>query len=343
MSVAELVFGKLAADALCTFLAGWNTKIDARLVLLALAHSTRLGLTLRFASSPSNYGTRLDYVLVTPGLFPWIRDSNIQPEIMGSDHCPVFVDFHDEIEIEGRGKVSLWDEMNANRTRDGPKPEPPAFATRKYKEFSSAQKNLMSFFRAGASAPPVPSASAPASSTSANGSTIASTSKLAAKTPSSSAPAPLKSLKSSTGTSTPMSISSSGSSSTKWKGKEKEVEVKPKSGQQSISSFFAPPSKPKAATKKEGSKKKKKKVDSPAPKTPKDGGSGNDDGSDLEIMDTEQFEATASSNADAKSAWSNLFQSKPAPLCAGHNEPTKLWTVNKSGINKGRRFFMCQR
>ena len=49
---------------------GWNTKISA--------HKT-------------NYGVRIDYVLVTPGLLPWIKASNIQLSIKGSDHCPVFV------------------------------------------------------------------------------------------------------------------------------------------------------------------------------------------------------------------------------------------------------------
>ncbi|KAF8493166.1 Endonuclease/exonuclease/phosphatase [Russula emetica] len=42
----------------------WNTKINAR---------------------EANYGTRIDYVLVTPGLMPWIKAADIQPSIKGSD------------------------------------------------------------------------------------------------------------------------------------------------------------------------------------------------------------------------------------------------------------------
>lgn len=39
-----------------------------------------------------NVGWRIDYVLVTPGLLPRLRDAFILPEVPGSDHCPVGVD-----------------------------------------------------------------------------------------------------------------------------------------------------------------------------------------------------------------------------------------------------------
>ncbi|KAF8488884.1 Endonuclease/exonuclease/phosphatase [Russula emetica] len=42
----------------------WNTKVSAR---------------------EANYDTRIDYVLVTPGLMPWIKAADIQPSIKGSD------------------------------------------------------------------------------------------------------------------------------------------------------------------------------------------------------------------------------------------------------------------
>ncbi|KAI7905284.1 Endonuclease/exonuclease/phosphatase [Cokeromyces recurvatus] len=50
----------------------WNTRINAR---------------------PSNYGTRIDYILASSGLRPWLQYSDIQPNIMGSDHCPVYAEF----------------------------------------------------------------------------------------------------------------------------------------------------------------------------------------------------------------------------------------------------------
>ncbi len=51
----------------------WNTLINAR---------------------ESNYGTRIDYIICTKGLLPWIKSCDIHPDIMGSDHCPVSVEFH---------------------------------------------------------------------------------------------------------------------------------------------------------------------------------------------------------------------------------------------------------
>ncbi|CAO3699815.1 unnamed protein product [Rhizopus stolonifer] len=49
----------------------WNTKMNAR---------------------PANFGTRIDYILVSSGIQHLFSD--IQPSIMGSDHCPVYADLH---------------------------------------------------------------------------------------------------------------------------------------------------------------------------------------------------------------------------------------------------------
>ncbi|KAF1796094.1 GRF-type zinc finger transcription factor [Mucor lusitanicus] len=50
----------------------WNTRLNAR---------------------PGNFGTRIDYILASKGLKPWFKYSDIQPDILGSDHCPVYADF----------------------------------------------------------------------------------------------------------------------------------------------------------------------------------------------------------------------------------------------------------
>jgi exodeoxyribonuclease-3 len=36
-----------------------------------------------------NIGWRLDYVLVSKDLLPYVMDADIHPEVLGSDHCPV--------------------------------------------------------------------------------------------------------------------------------------------------------------------------------------------------------------------------------------------------------------
>ena len=99
----------------------WNTLIDAR---------------------PSNYGCRLDYTLATEGLLPWIKGADIQADIYGSDHCPVYVDLYDEREVDGK-MVKLADLMHGNSGR-----LPPALAACHYDEFSGKQRKLASFFAA---------------------------------------------------------------------------------------------------------------------------------------------------------------------------------------------------
>ncbi|GAA5828152.1 hypothetical protein JCM11251_002613 [Rhodosporidiobolus azoricus] len=346
----------------------WNTKIDAR---------------------PSNYGTRLDYILITPGLLPWVNFSDIQRDVHGSDHCPVYLDLHDEIEIPGRGKVSIWNELNPARTRGDKLPDPPAFAARYYDEFSGKQKLLSSFFgKKGAIPPPssvkppTPSPSPqPATSSAPLASTSSSSTCQTASTPFSTSQ-PLASKASA-------STIASGTGKKKGKGKEKtppalEKEDK-KVGQQSLSSFFKPPPKPELPAKK-NRRKASKDGDSPPPSFSRSRSSSSqpkpatksktptptrpipplDDDSDDDILIIEDPNAfvdgatefasssqggqslgsppsSAAYNTDSASAWSNLFASKPPPLCEGHNEPSKLWTVNKTGINKGRRFFLCAR
>ena len=44
-----------------------------------------------------------------------------------------------------------------------------------------------------------------------------------------------------------------------------------------------------------------------------------------------------------KAAWSHLLAPIEAPLCDVHKEPTREYTVNKPGPNKGKRFFLCSR
>jgi AP endonuclease-2 len=346
-----------------SLLTGWNTKIDAR---------------------PSNFGTRLDYILVTPGLLPWVNFSDIQAKVVGSDHCPVYIDFHDELEIEGRGKVSIWDELNPGRQRSDPLPDAPPFAARFYDEFSGKQKTLASFFGKKGDAPPpstklpTPSPSPqPTSSTAPQASTSASRpyddSPFSASQP--------------LATKASIEAITSGSGKKKGKGKEKEKtppkeEKEKKVGQGTLANFFKPPPKPEAPKKK---RKKSKTSDSPPPpgaaasstsrsrssssqavppakkstsatdsdddiliiedpnQPPPPPSPGPPSQSDRHFSDGATEGSPSSYNADSASAWSNIFASKPPPLCDGHGEPAKMWTVNKTGINKGRRFFMCAR
>jgi len=93
--------------------------------------------------------TEHDLQLVTDGLLPWIKDSNIQPEIHGSDHCPVYADFHDSITLPDGRFLNLWDEINPpSRSSDpaAPPSEAPRFAAKNYEAFSGKQRLLSRFF-----------------------------------------------------------------------------------------------------------------------------------------------------------------------------------------------------
>jgi len=107
----------------------WNTKLSAR---------------------ASNYGTRIDYILVTPGLLPWIKAADIEPFLKGSDHCPVWIELHEEIQIStpnnGMTTVRLRDAMSCGSPGEK---DPPRLATRFWDEYSGKQRLLASFFGVG--------------------------------------------------------------------------------------------------------------------------------------------------------------------------------------------------
>lgn len=109
---------------------------------------------------PSNYGSRIDYILCSPGLRPWIKGGDIQNKVFGSDHCPVYIDLHDSITLPSGEELHIKDQLNpANRPpstaplypTDPPRtaPEPPRFATKFLDEFSGKQQTLKSFFGGG--------------------------------------------------------------------------------------------------------------------------------------------------------------------------------------------------
>ncbi|WVQ84464.1 exodeoxyribonuclease III [Cryptococcus sp. DSM 104549] len=117
----------------------WNQKLDAR---------------------PANYGSRIDMILCTPGLRPWIKGGDILPKVYGSDHCPVYADLHESITLPSGEVLHLRDLLNP---KDRPPstapiypnaakreaPEPPRFATKFLDEFSGRQTSLKTFFGGG--------------------------------------------------------------------------------------------------------------------------------------------------------------------------------------------------
>lgn len=46
----------------------------------------------RFGVRAKNIGWRIDYILASPSAMPFVRNAFIEPDTLGSDHCPIGVD-----------------------------------------------------------------------------------------------------------------------------------------------------------------------------------------------------------------------------------------------------------
>jgi AP endonuclease-2 len=302
------------------WISGWNTKISAR---------------------ESNYGTRIDYILVTPGLLPWIKAGDIQPEIKGSDHCPVFIDLHDQIIDSNGGVVNLRDVLG-RRALDT---EPPRIAAKFWDEYK--QRLLDTFF--GKKADPIPKPTPPQPQAPLDPPTPSATLKsenddIGMSTKTASAASPSSELLDDQNSSGSQPLSSTPTSSSAGPAKRKrntqepvpssskklkKDEPKPKkTGQTSLASFFSKPSASSSKTKL----------------------------STADLIDADYKLAlslsqesspprasSSQSNGESKKAWTTLLAPIKPPLCEVHGEPTKELTVNKPGPNKGKNFFICAR
>lgn len=334
---------------------GWNTKISAR---------------------ETNYGTRIDYVLVTPGVLPWIKAADIQPSIKGSDHCPVFVDLHEEITTDTGERLVLRERVHMDV--DAAKREPPRLAAKHWSEFQGKQTLMSSFFTKrvaetsppptvppnGLSTlatafgaletqpPPLPVEEPPASNAS-QPLSASSQPDIEFSVPPSPSPATVSP------TASQASLKPSQESresrkrtrtdtSTSGTAKQKKL----KAGQTKLSSFFSKPpsttSTPTAAPTKAPSSgwcpspeiidlcEDSEEMPSSLPTIT----------SDIRLPaenDTSPSSQGKGSEKNGKTSWSALFKPVPTPLCNVHQEPAKEFRVNKPGPNKGRTFFLCSR
>ncbi|KAM0718072.1 hypothetical protein Q7P37_006404 [Cladosporium fusiforme] len=102
---------------------------------------------------PGNFGSRIDFVLVAESMRPWVKDANIQEGLLGSDHCPVFADFH-EIVTTAEGDTKLLDIMSppgtfvdGERQREWKVQDIPAFSGKRLQEFDK-RRSIKSMFAA---------------------------------------------------------------------------------------------------------------------------------------------------------------------------------------------------
>ncbi|CAE6506017.1 unnamed protein product [Rhizoctonia solani] len=288
----------------------------------------------------SNYGTRIDYVLITKGLLPWFKHGDIQPDIRGSDHCPVFIDLHDEI-TSSDGQVSRLVDLLGSADDSGERRDPPPISTKFWNEFSGKQKLLSTFFgKKSSDSVPKPLASIPGRSpeeatpeSRTESDELPCIGAVSAQLPSPGENKPRQP----TGIDArkrKAALSSTETSSLSSK-KSKKSETSSGIGKQpKLSNFFASSQTGISA---------KQRNSSPIELT--------DSELDVDISESTSELALSGSNPSlssqtkdtslAKGAWSQLMRPIEPPRCSVHDVPTKELTVNKSGPNKGKKFFIC--
>jgi AP endonuclease-2 len=92
----------------------WNTLINAR---------------------PANYGTRIDYIFVSPEIKKWLSNCDILVDILGSDHCPVYIELLPTLDNQSLSK--LFPSLS----------KPCIGATYYWSNFGGNQTTLESFFQ----------------------------------------------------------------------------------------------------------------------------------------------------------------------------------------------------
>ncbi|GFN84521.1 DNA-(apurinic or apyrimidinic site) lyase [Plakobranchus ocellatus] len=309
----------------------------------------------------SNYGRRLDYILIDTQLAEHVTDCSILTEVEGSDHCPVVV----TLDCHPLPCTAAL---------------PPQLCSKLMPEFRGQQQKLSSFFTKTVisvgknSDSSSPSSSQESSCTSQEAPVVeATTCPQPQLKKSSSTPAPCgysqekPSLKRS-------AASAVGRSALPQK-KAKQVEQKgPR--QASLSSFFAPkPSKSVISASSSDLKVSKaipKEVDEDVicveekqcdKSSLESDNLSSDNRSDTrdsktdpstvhsEVNETNgQFNkstvptSVTKSSLSSSQSWKSLLSGPaPAPLCPGHKEPCVLKTVRKNGPNKNKQFYSCSR
>nr|QEJ80697.1 putative DNA lyase [Teratosphaeria zuluensis] len=332
---------------------------------------------------PGNFGSRIDFVLVCESMRHWVKDANIQEGLHGSDHCPVYADFKDEVDIDGK-RCKLIDLMNPPNTfSDGVRlkewkvQDSPAFSAKRMPEFDK-RRSIKSMFaaptlkKAQSSATPTPANAAPA-------------------LPSEEALPTLSPVKSGTDTSktTPLKRKASAIATlSKPVKKQNTLSDAPKSkGQQSLKGFFQKAT-PAAGSPEKPDLQSTESIE-PLSNAPSSRNTdqmastnGSVQGSSMAIngaaeasadlndvsgnpesqyhdaatpastmempgedldVSPSQFSAKLEAVEQNQKSWNTLFSRPVAPLCEGHNEPCKSMLTKKKGSNQGRSFWMCAR
>jgi len=272
----------------------------------------------------------------------WFKSCDIDPSIMGSDHCPVVAELHEE--IYDKQKRVLLNEINLKEKGQGTRAGTPRLCAKYMAKFAGKQQTLQSFFTATAQS----KATLGLGKSATEGSTVVNLverdndtktdtdentdkKKDTLSVEKSTAKRPRKQL----------------TKSVQKRLNVSKEQISPPCSQTSIASFFKP-----AATTEESAKEKTLSItealrEDPSPQEVLQSTSlGSQDApidlDPLEISD-EDTKVTTNKNIEVTNKWNALFTPKPIPNCNVHGEPCKQYKVNKPGPNRGRRFYLCSR
>ncbi|KAI1472564.1 DNase I-like protein [Daldinia caldariorum] len=322
---------------------------------------------------PANVGSRIDYVLCNDNMKDWFMDSNIQEGLMGSDHCPVFATLKDIVTIDG-SEVHIRDIMNPPgvfkdgvRLREWTAKDLLPLSAKLIPEFDRRRSIKDMFSKKAAPTKPVlapinePSEKNPISSSAKMELSkdeeaveiIASQSESVPSVSSPAKPQPSALKRTSSGT-------ASSSSSRPQKKSKAALAKEPSSsskGQSSLRGFF----KPKATASPSTSPitVPEKEIEDFKPSTQPDDTTDVVDKPPQEPANAEETKDAAAAAATAepaaaassdkvfdpiesKESWSKLLGKRVPPKCE-HGDDCISFVTKKSGVNRGRSFFVCPR
>ncbi|KAI4726417.1 apyrimidinic endonuclease [Aureobasidium sp. EXF-10728] len=208
---------------------------------------------------PGNFGSRIDFVLASGSMREWFVHADIQEGLMGSDHCPVYGEFKDVVNVEGddgRSEVKLIDIMNPPgvfsngiRQKDWNIKDLPPFSARLMPEFYQ-RRSIKDMFKKP-TAPTVPAIAATSSNsqagTTSTSQPVQSTDKLPATNGSASVAAPSSQIAVSPSSDRKRKASETSTSQTTKKQKPTSSitsKAAPAKGQKSLKGFFQSKPKP---------------------------------------------------------------------------------------------------
>lgn len=255
-----------------------------------------------------NYGVRIDLIIVDTQYFnEHVSGADILPEVMGSDHCPVFVEIKDEA-------VSCETGLEHPR-------QPPAFCTQFLPRFAKRQQTITRFFNDG---PPVVASSASNSSLELD---IPPVPNSPPSSPIRSNP-PKVSLK-------PISKKPRAQNTTCRKTNPNPKKIaRTQTTLRSYNSLLKHKREPSSRSDTDNECSLVVKPES----TPENGVDENGDSDKANISNSR---SSSGDRCESAKAWRKLLSGPPPPPLCRHGNPCVLKTVTKAGENKGKTFFSC--